>query len=599
MAIKSFKTYLILSFLLILGTESFGQGNVPLGIHYQAVARDIIGKELVSKDIDVRFSIIAENPLGQVVYQELHSRITTSRYGVFSLIIGAGVQTGGIYSNFSQITWSSALHFLKVEVKFDNTFIDMGTMQFLAVPYALYAQKSLEPGPQGPAGQTGSQGPKGEAGIQGVKGDAGIQGLKGDTGPLGPKGDIGPQGPQGVKGDTGPQGLQGVTGATGTQGVKGDTGPQGPQGVTGDTGPQGVKGDTGPLGPQGVQGLKGDQGDPATDDQTLTFDGSFLSISVGLNSTQGVDLSSLNLAHTLSIAGNTLKIENGNQVILPSQIQDLSLGIDNMLRLSKSSEPAIDLTRFLDDKQELNFNSADSTLTITNGTKIIDLSIFNQALSFNSASNVLSITNSQKTVDLSSLKNDADYSITNEIQDISLTGNTLKISNNLSSPGVDLTNFDNRTLSYNPENYQLSVSNGNTVSLGSIVAFRAGISASYSLANNTPVDLIFDQITGTNYYNDGGKYNSGSGTFQAPTTGIYSFFVAVNFPTGASSIIIKVGGSPYETIIGPTSGSGYFRANLTMRLNKDDIVNVALNQSNGFLINPYIITGTFSGFRLY
>jgi hypothetical protein len=31
----------------------------------------------------------------------------------------------------------------------------MGTMQFLAVPYALYAQKSLEPGPQGPKGDPG------------------------------------------------------------------------------------------------------------------------------------------------------------------------------------------------------------------------------------------------------------------------------------------------------------------------------------------------------------------------------------------------------------------------------------------------------------
>ena len=28
----------------------------------------------------------------------------------------------------------------------------MGTIQFLAVPYALYAQKSLEPGPPGPKG---------------------------------------------------------------------------------------------------------------------------------------------------------------------------------------------------------------------------------------------------------------------------------------------------------------------------------------------------------------------------------------------------------------------------------------------------------------
>ena len=34
----------------------------------------------------------------------------------------------------------------------------MGTMQFMAVPYALYAAKSLEPGPQGPPGTQGVPG---------------------------------------------------------------------------------------------------------------------------------------------------------------------------------------------------------------------------------------------------------------------------------------------------------------------------------------------------------------------------------------------------------------------------------------------------------
>jgi hypothetical protein len=154
MALKGFKRYFALLILLLSGTISFGQ-NVPLGIFYQAVARDNTGKELANKNIDVKFSIISGNPLGTVVYQELYSDVTTSKFGVFSLIIGRGTPTGGLYSNLSQIQWNTAFHYLKVEVKFDNDFIDMGTMQFLAVPYALYAQKSLEPGPQGPKGDPG------------------------------------------------------------------------------------------------------------------------------------------------------------------------------------------------------------------------------------------------------------------------------------------------------------------------------------------------------------------------------------------------------------------------------------------------------------
>jgi len=149
MGVKNLERYLFMLTLILLTLTSFGQGNVPIGINYQAVARDNSGKELTSKSIDVKFSILSGNPLGTLVYQELHSNVITSKFGVFSLIIGKGAPTGGIYGNLSQVTWSQALHYLKVEVKFDNVFVEMGTMQFLAVPYALYAQKSLEPGPQG------------------------------------------------------------------------------------------------------------------------------------------------------------------------------------------------------------------------------------------------------------------------------------------------------------------------------------------------------------------------------------------------------------------------------------------------------------------
>lgn len=154
MALKCFRRYFGLLILLFLGLASFGQ-NVPLGIFYQAVARDNFGKELINKNIDVKFSIISGNPIGPVVYQELHSGVTTSKYGVFSLVIGHGTPTGGLYGELSQIQWNTAFHYLKIEVKFDNDFIDMGTMQFLAVPYALFAQKSLEPGPAGPKGDPG------------------------------------------------------------------------------------------------------------------------------------------------------------------------------------------------------------------------------------------------------------------------------------------------------------------------------------------------------------------------------------------------------------------------------------------------------------
>jgi hypothetical protein len=382
----------VLLILLLSGTISYGQ-NVPLGIFYQAVARDNVGKELANRKIDVKFSIISGNPLGTVVYQELYSDVTTSKYGVFSLIIGRGTPTGGLYTNLSQIQWNTAFHYLKIEVKFDNDFIDMGTMQFLAVPYALYAQKSLEPGPQGP---------------------------------------------------------------------------------------------------------KGDPGDPASDKQTLSFDGNNLSILNG----NTVNLSSLNVPHQLTLIGDTLSILGGNKVGLTNQIQDLQLDINNLLKITKNpSATAIDLSKFT------------------------------------------------------------------------------------------------QTLSYNSDNYQLSLSNGGgTASLGQIIAFRAGIASTVNLPNNTPVTIVFNQVTGV-YYTDGIYYNSSSGSFTAPSTGIYSFSVFINLPIG-SSVIINLFGDPYEIIIGPTISNGSFRGTLTMKLNKGDLVNASVLQNNGYSI-PFSFSGSFAGYRVY
>ena len=392
MALKVFKRYYVLLILLLSGTISYGQ-NVPLGIFYQAVARDNVGKELANKKIDVKFSIISGNPLGTIVYQELYSDVTTSKYGVFSLIIGKGTPTGGLYGDLSQIQWNTAFHYLKVEVKFDNDFIDMGTMQFLAVPYALYAQKSLEPGPQGP---------------------------------------------------------------------------------------------------------KGDPGDPSSDNQTLSFDGNNLSIANG----NTVNLSSLNVPHQLTLIGDTLSILGGNKVGLTNQIQDLQLDVNNLLKITKNpSATAIDLSKFT------------------------------------------------------------------------------------------------QTLSYNSDNYQLSLSNGGgTASLGQIIAFRAGIASTVNLPNNTPVTIVFNQVTGV-YYTDGIYYNSSSGSFTAPSNGIYSFSVFINLPND-SSVIIKLFGDPYETIIGPTTLGGSYRGTLTMKLNKGDVVTASVLQNNGYPI-PFNFAGSFSGYKVY
>jgi hypothetical protein len=114
---------------------------VPNGINYQAIARNQSGQELSNSQLEVRFSILSGSANGNLEWEELHN-VSTNGFGLFTLIIGEGSRTGGSCTNFNQINWGTALHFLKVEVKFDNTFIPMGTTQMSWVPYALYALKS-------------------------------------------------------------------------------------------------------------------------------------------------------------------------------------------------------------------------------------------------------------------------------------------------------------------------------------------------------------------------------------------------------------------------------------------------------------------------
>ena len=128
---------LYLAFLLVVFSEHLtGAQTVPQGINYQAVARDDNGAELLNQTIDVRFSVRQTTATGTVVYEETHAT-STNQYGLFSLVIGQGSAQVG---TFSSIDWGSDAHFLQVEVDPDgNGYLDMGTTQFWAVPYAMHA----------------------------------------------------------------------------------------------------------------------------------------------------------------------------------------------------------------------------------------------------------------------------------------------------------------------------------------------------------------------------------------------------------------------------------------------------------------------------
>ena len=126
---------LITLFLLILLSSFSVYAQAPEAFLFQAQARNSKGKQIKCTTLRVRITIMESSPDGKVVWDGYH-KVKTDAYGLFTLVIGEG--TGGSY-NFSDIDWANNSHFLNVQVDDKGKWIDMGTTQFLSVPYALHA----------------------------------------------------------------------------------------------------------------------------------------------------------------------------------------------------------------------------------------------------------------------------------------------------------------------------------------------------------------------------------------------------------------------------------------------------------------------------
>jgi hypothetical protein len=126
-----------LIFILFLFAYAL-MAQVPAGFSYQAVVRNTSGEVVTNQTVKFKFSILQNSATGTPVYVETQSK-NTNDFGLANLVVGSGTLVSG---NFNPATWGNNSHFLKVELDpaNGNTFVHLGTMQLMAVPYAFHAQ---------------------------------------------------------------------------------------------------------------------------------------------------------------------------------------------------------------------------------------------------------------------------------------------------------------------------------------------------------------------------------------------------------------------------------------------------------------------------
>lgn len=127
----------ILSIIIIsLCFLSFVQ--VPESFNYQVILRYLSGRTYPDQPMKVRISNQSGSPTGGTVRCETFDQTTTS-IGLLNLQIGKWPFAS---VSFTTTNWGSNSFYLKVEVYPTGvtSYVEMGTTQFLSIPYALPAK---------------------------------------------------------------------------------------------------------------------------------------------------------------------------------------------------------------------------------------------------------------------------------------------------------------------------------------------------------------------------------------------------------------------------------------------------------------------------
>jgi len=139
-------------FGLLFSFQNLIAQTQPNGILFQAVARDASGNAAATRTIYAKVEIHQSTINGESVYTETH-QVVSNDDGIFTLVVGNGVRTSGVTS-FANLNWRYDIYFLNLKIAIAPSlptpgwdlakeYVDMGTSQMWAVPYAFTAFKAI------------------------------------------------------------------------------------------------------------------------------------------------------------------------------------------------------------------------------------------------------------------------------------------------------------------------------------------------------------------------------------------------------------------------------------------------------------------------
>src|SRR5258705_6438446 len=106
--------YLFLFFIVSSFVVNGQDAAAPMGMKYQAVARDLKGNVLSDQQITLKITLAGNNNKSWTNYYSETHTVQTSQLGLFTLVVGEGVIMLG---KFDDVPWSTEDIWMEVAIK--------------------------------------------------------------------------------------------------------------------------------------------------------------------------------------------------------------------------------------------------------------------------------------------------------------------------------------------------------------------------------------------------------------------------------------------------------------------------------------------------